>query len=135
MLAHVNHLLVRRLVKLYDPWTAIGLAPDFTWLKSATPVSVFKPELVMDEERDMEYHKGRVKFFVDQLQKGLELEPIEVDNACEGCHIYPYPVVPDGNHRLLAYWAAKRKTIPATYGGRIDLLKYLEGKSRKKPEE
>jgi hypothetical protein len=84
MLVHVNHLLVRRLVRLYNPWTAIGLAPDFTWLESATPVSVFKPELVMDDERDMEYHKGRVKFFIDHLQKGLDLEPIEVDNACDG---------------------------------------------------
>jgi len=48
-------------------------------------------------------------------------------------HIYPIPILNDGHHRLVAYRLTKRRTIPAYYSGRVDLLEYLKGDRARKP--
>lgn len=76
---------------------------------------------------------GRIRFFYERLQIGETLDAIEVDNVCAFGQIYPEPVVLDGHHRLAASHLAGAPTILANYGGRIDLLRYLTGKSRTCP--
>jgi hypothetical protein len=73
-----------------------------------------------------------VRYFRDQFLAGEKCDPIEVDNHCEGGHIYG-PIVTDGHHRLCGAVLAKRTTIDADYGGRLDILRYLIGKRRACP--
>lgn len=70
---------------------------------------------------------GRIRFFYEQLLAGEALDAIEVDNVCIHRHIYPKPIVLDGHHRLAASHLAGAGIILASYGGRVDLLRYLTG--------
>ncbi len=83
----------------------------------------------------LSWHYGRVRFFIEELQAGRSLDPIEIDNECCGNHIFPIPTVTDGNHRLVAANLFGTATIQATYGGRIDLLNYLTGRRKTAPAE
>lgn len=65
---------------------------------------------------------------LDALVKGAEFEPIEIATAwyrsgAEGVQIL------DGHHRLMAYYLAKRKIIPASFSGSLALLAHLCGRS------
>lgn len=122
-------LLVHRLQALWDPLDALCLIQDTSWLEAVRPLAKYRVE----DRRGLAYHQRRIRYFVDLLRAGQELDPISVDNACNGMHIYPIPVLLDGNHRLIASIIEKRETIPAHYGGRIDLLRYLEGKRKSLP--
>lgn len=56
-----------------------------------------------------------------------------VDNVClEGC-FYPEPVLLDGHQRLAASHLAGARRIRTSYGGHIDLLRYLTGRRRTCP--
>ena len=115
-------LLVTRLSDLWDPFVALDLdTEDVVELVNVTPREYW------NGDRDTEYHLGRIRYFLDHLTTGADLDPIEVDNQCDNGHIYPIPILDDGNHRFAAYIIAGRATIPANYGGRVDLLEYLEG--------
>lgn len=70
---------------------------------------------------------GRIRYFYEQLLAGCTLDAIEVDNACDWGRIYPIPVLLDGHHRLAAARLAGTRTIRVSYGGRLDLLRYLTG--------
>ena len=85
------------------------------------------------EGLDDDWHIGRARFFYDQLLAGDTLDPISLDNVCNGSHIYAMPVVIDGHHRLGASLLAGVPTIPAYYGGRTDLLSYLTGRRKTCP--
>jgi hypothetical protein len=76
---------------------------------------------------DDNWHLGRVRFFVEQLHAGVKLDPISVDNVCNRGHVYAVPVLLDGHHRLAASCIAGARTIAASYGGRVDLRRYLTG--------
>jgi hypothetical protein len=58
-----------------------------------------------------------------------------VDNVVNAGLIYPVPVLLDGHHRFAAYVLSRRRYVPAAYGGRVDLLHYLEGKRSTMPLE
>jgi hypothetical protein len=70
---------------------------------------------------------GRVRYFYERLLAGETLDAIEVDNECDFGRIYPVPVLLDGHHRLAASHLAGTPIILASYGGRVDLLRYLTG--------
>lgn len=79
------------------------------------------------------FHMGRIRFFVEELRTYNALTPVEVDNPTDGVFIYPKPILVDGHHR---FWATKllgRKTIQASYGGRLDVLRFLQGKRKNLP--
>jgi len=122
-----NVLLVERLRPMWDPMEAIGFTPDLSQIEQVEPLLMFR------ERRGPVYHRRRIRYFMDCLRRGQELEPINVDNFCEGGCIYPTPIVLDGNHRFIAVILMKQETIEADYGGRVDLLRYLEGKRRNPP--
>jgi hypothetical protein len=77
----------------------------------------------------------RARFFYDRLVSGQTLDPICIDNLCDGGNIYAQPVIIDGHHRLGASLIAGAQTIPAHYGGRVDLKNYLTGKRRTRPSD
>jgi hypothetical protein len=70
---------------------------------------------------------GRIRFFYDELRAGRALDPIQMDNVCEGGRIYPEPALNDGHHRLAASHLAGATHILVDYGGRMDLCRYLTG--------
>lgn len=140
--AIIDHLLVGRLFRAYNPyWFERSVFKGLTLrkLQAWPPVTEHMDEYLRSDpdkfrtKKIMAYDLGRVRHFVDRLKAGEELDPIEVDNECDGGHIYPEPILNDGHHRLVAYRLVKRRTIPACYSGRCDLLDYLKGLRTRKP--
>ena len=74
--------------------------------------------------RDKDYHISRVAYFV---QHPKEITDIDVDNQGVGMYITPRAIVTDGWHRLMAAYILGLKTIDVNYGGRVDVLEYLQG--------
>lgn len=124
----IDHLLVCRFARLYSWFFEESLYKDLKTkdLLKHEPISKFVSEAKRPD--DFDWHLGRVRFLFDELIAGKDLEPVMVDNHCHGSHIYAEPVLLDGHHRLAAHWFARRRTIPAYYSGRMDLLDYLTGK-------
>lgn len=135
-----DRLLVKRIFQVYGAsWFKRFQGLTVEQLRAWPPVLEHMPE---DErqgpahprnKRMRAYDFGRVRYFVDLLLDGKELDPIELDNVCDGGNIYPEIVMEDGHHRLMAYKLAGREKIPTSYSGRIDLLNYLKGKRKTYP--
>jgi hypothetical protein len=82
--------------------------------------------------RSAEWHAARIRFIA---QSKVDLvSPITIDCMCNAGSILAIPVIVDGWHRLHAHWFLRRKSIPATFGGRLDLWDYLRGASSIVPE-
>ena len=124
--AKIDHILVDRLAAIYRPWDQIGVCPAEV---RGFPATQFQPM----EQRDHDYDIGRVLYFRNLVQAGAEVEPIQMDNVCEGDRVYPEPLLLDGHHRLCGYILAGAKTVPTLYGGRVDLLHFLTGKRKSCP--
>ena len=83
------------------------------------------------EARTREWHLGRILYFISHPD---EIKDIDIDNLpCEYIpYLLPKPVIVDGWHRYAAaYWLydqGKLETIHCRYGGRVDVLEYLQGK-------
>jgi hypothetical protein len=93
-------------------------------------------EYVKDyEKRGWSYHVRRCAGFVRKIKDGKKLDAISVDNRCSDNRVLPCPVVPDGHHRLIASKIAGSKWIACEYGGRLDLLRYLQGRRKTPPVE
>ena len=91
-----------------------------------------QPDYVSDAVRTRKqptrtWDYGRIRFFYERLLAGDTLDAIAVDNVCDHGRIYPEPILLDGHHRLAASYLAGARIIRATYGGRVDLLRYLTG--------
>jgi hypothetical protein len=135
MLMTASHpILVKCLCQLY------GGVFHYSLTKLTVPgLLSFKPEAeyLPDESRVVTdtWHFGRVRFFYDAILAGKVLDPITIDNVCDRGRIYPQPIVLDGHHRLAASFMATARTIPAWYGGRVDLLNYLMGRRETCPSD
>lgn len=81
-------------------------------------------------QRSRNWHIGRIIYFINHPK---EIRDIEIDNECDGRFILPKPVIVDGWHRYAAsrwlYDQGKLKKIHCRYGGRVDILDYLRGKT------
>lgn len=126
--ALVSHALVTRLFKLWDPAGVLGLPVTYEARWARASFADYR-----DDDRDLGYHLGRLRRFVEDLRSGAELDPIVLDNDCDRGRVYPNVIVIDGNHRLLSYQLAGRRRIPVAYSGRVDLLRYLEGRRAHPP--
>ncbi len=126
----IDKVLVARLWELYSwpewnlPMRGMTIAKLLTYRT--------QPEYVSDAARTRKrptraWDYGRVRFFYEQILAGSTLDAIEIDNACDGGRIYPVPILLDGHHRLAASHLAGARTIRVSYGGRVDLLRYLSG--------
>ena len=148
----IDHILVRRLILEYkplhhlfdldlytDPVTSLITFPkewdSRKWLLkkilSHKPWTTF----LEVEDRTDDYHWGRIRFFYEESIKGRKIKPISLDNRCAFGRVYPEIVMDDGHHRLMGLFLAGAPTIPAFYGGRVYLLNWLKGKSRKRPTD
>ena len=97
-----------------------------------------QPDYVSDAARTrkrptLAWDYGRIRFFYERLLAGDPLDAIEVDNVCDHGRIYPEPILLDGHHRLAASHLAGTRIILASYGGRVDLLRYLTGARKTRP--
>lgn len=81
------------------------------------------------ERRSRDWHIGRIIYFINHPD---EIRDIDIDNECEGKYILQQPVIVDGWHRYAAarwlYDQGKLTKIHCRYGGRVDVLEYLQGK-------
>lgn len=82
------------------------------------------------EQKSREWHIGRIIYFINHP---TEIRDIEIDNDCFDGHILPQPIIVDGWHRYAAarwlYDQCKLSKIHCRYGGRMDVLDYLQGKT------
>jgi hypothetical protein len=123
-----DEILVDRLYELVDPdpW-GVGFKMemlDDSLFKSSEPYG-------WHSDWDARLHANRIRYLADSPELHV---PIEVDNLCEGRNIYAMPVILDGHHRLFAHVWLGIKTIRASYGGRLDVLDYLKGKTDQLPD-
>lgn len=81
------------------------------------------------ERRSRDWHIGRIIYFINHPD---EIRDIDIDNECDGKYILPKPVIVDGWHRYAAarwlYDQGRLIEIHCRYGGRVDVLEYLQGK-------
>ena len=131
-------MLVERLWALYSwpewnlPLRGMTIGKLITY--RAQPIYVSdQTRTVKRPTRSWDY--GRIRFFYEQLLAGRKLDAIEVDNECDFGRIYPVPVLIDGHHRLAASHLAGTRIILASYGGRVDLLRYLTGARKTCPTQ
>lgn len=82
------------------------------------------------EQKSREWHIGRIIYFINHVN---EIRDIEIDNECSGGVILPQPIIIDGWHRYAAarwlYDQGKLTEIHCRYGGLVDVLEYLQGKT------
>jgi hypothetical protein len=128
----IRWILVNRLIELYDPFSGIGIFRQEEFLKKARNTTA--RTFIKLDDRKHDYHAGRCQYFAQILTSGRDVEPIEVDNACANGRIYPEPIVLDGHHRLIGAIMAGAKKIRCSYGGRMDLLRYLQGRRKTCPQ-
>ena len=137
---HVDLLLVDRLWEMLgrecDPW-GVGFSLD---MLDEVRGKNEKPYAGWGEGPwNARLHAERIRYIAET--PSIMADPIEVDNRCGNqgfcpgpiLAIYPEPIITDGNHRFMAHVWKKLKTIPASYGGRVDLLEYLTGESDEIP--
>lgn len=88
---------VEAILEVYNPWYTLGLhkSETKTRVRRAVPHSEHIPE----EDRNRDYHFGRIREFVRLLEAGQDLDPIEMAL----CPKTGLPVLVDGNHRLIAH--------------------------------
>ena len=140
----INTIILERLIEYFP-------SDSCEWWESDGPVGIFdvmfsKASLIdspyafelgyklenddKGREVNRDWHIGRFKY-LSTLEK---IDPIELDNDCSGGMVYPIPIIIDGFHRLLSRMVRGDKTIKIIYSGRLDLLRYLQGKRKTKPE-
>ena len=134
----INTILTERLAALYDPFSVL-------WDTDLLPIEKIKEQIAncdietvyIDDldNRDGNYHAGRCKYFTDMYTKGKKVDPILVDCVCSGSHVLPSPIVLDGHHRLIGAILSGTKKIKVSFGGRVDLLHYLQGRRKTCPQE
>lgn len=82
------------------------------------------------EKRSRDWHIGRILYFIKHPN---DIRDIEIDNECHNGYILPQPVIVDGWHRhAAARWLfdqGELTEIHCRYGGRMDILEYLQGKT------
>lgn len=90
------------------------------------------PFTIIQANRTKEWHIRRVIYFIKYHNK---IKPIIVDNEVLNGYILPQPIIVDGHHRAMAKFILGHKYLTIEYGGRKDILNYLQGKTDIKPIE
>lgn len=128
-------------------------APYFGWLPRSRVMRYRARSMYLDgparEEAQREtdlpglasgWDLGRIRWFVEEIERGAALDPIELESQSFQYRIgYPVvwgpPTVQDGNHRLAAAAIVGLERIPSTFGGPLTTLRWLEGKRKTPPPE
>ena len=134
--------------KNWDPW---GCSPEFTWdflakniprphdlargvVKARGAKEMFDEIRPHDSKKafDRHWHVQRIAWLLSNPEDMAF--PISVDNVTMG-DILPVPDIIDGWHRVYAHRLLGRRSIIASYGGRVDVLQYLTGEVNSIPGE
>lgn len=124
-----DSILVGRLLRYYDPYSALDLDADgvardlYRHPPRETPIHMGR------RPASRRQHIARIRFFVENPDR---IDAISLDNDTFNSHFYG-PIVVDGHHRLIAAAILRRRRIPASYSGLVSTLDYLTGKTRKAP--
>lgn len=125
----MGSVLVKRLADWY--W--------LTWLADAAAVTdpdLLPIDYVHERERALvpDYDARRIRALVDELEAGTaDWPPIEID--CQWFNNRPTrPVLIDGHHRLAAALITRTQRIKAECSGPVEMIDWLEGRTRKLPE-
>lgn len=123
-------VLVSRLRLAYWPdWCAGIRLRD---VLRAEPISKWLAE--GSKRRNSRYDHGRIRHFMDQLEAGRLVDPIEVETVWSWPHGHPYGLeIYDGHHRFMAAVFLRRRRIQAQVGGLVDLREWLVGERRRWP--
>lgn len=138
----INHIRIDRLIQAYWPFHIMAEPLVDSRLPRQTIVDriiqhAVEEDYVEDEDRSHlanAWHWGRIRYFYEKFSRGERVDPVMLDNVCHGMHVYPELLVIDGHHRLCGAYLAGLKTVPSNYSGRVDFLRWLEGKTSKRPE-
>lgn len=77
---------------------------------------------------------GRIRYFMDEIEAGREIEPIHVDVEWDPGWTRPLgPCIDDGHHRYMAAVLLRRRRVPATFTGPDELRGWLVGERRRRP--
>jgi len=89
---------------------------------------------------DVTYDLGRVHYFVQELKRGVPLDPIIVETTvfptrAAGPPAWGPPHIEDGHHRFAAAVLTRQRTIPMKFGGLLTTRDWLTGARRNAPPE
>lgn len=121
-------IILARLAEWHDPFVTLKLSKSTDFM-DAEPRVDFVPNI----RRTRAYDVGRIRYWVELLLLGERVPPVQVDNECWDNMICPVPILVDGNHRMAAHMLVGSDRISAEYGGRLDVLSYLQGRRKKPP--
>ena len=121
-----DHILTTRLAEYIDPWEILGIKRT----------RIRGPERAIfahESARTAIYDHARIRYFARIFAMGQHVDPLEVDCRCEFGRVYAWPLLLDGHHRLAGAILAKVERIRIDFGGRVDLLRYLQGRRKTPP--
>lgn len=120
-------ILVARLAEWVDPFEVLCVSEE----TCRTTPSLFREPLFESSlvRRDRGYHTRRIRWFWQRFRYGHDVDPISVHGDIDGV-----PWLHDGHHRFAGALLAGAERIPASFGGRLDLLRYLQGRRKTRPE-
>lgn len=136
----VDHALVGRLKRCYWPAEIFDVYTREAVL-SATPEPRFRDETWRGrrDPDDLSYDFGRVRFFMQQIRRGVRLDPIVVETTVYPMHSGPSvwgpPHIEDGHHRFAAAVLARSRRIAMAFGGLLSTRDWLVGTTHKPPAE
>jgi hypothetical protein len=132
--AVVDSILVRRLQAVYWPGWCRTIVERPAKVLAATPVHQFCEHGSRPDQTDHPFHLGRVRYFLDELQRGAAIAPIDVDQIVfptrGGPPSWGPPCVLDGHHRFMAAVLARTRRIPASCSGLCTSIDWLKGVMR-----
>ena len=126
----LEHARVDRLMQVYWPDEIID------YYSSRDPWKAKPIEFIAENRRHahVDYDERRVRYFLDHLSKGLDLDPVEIDCRWHGYSPDP-PNLLDGHHRYMAAVIMGCETIPMSFGGVCAVGEWLAGVIDKAPPE
>lgn len=121
-------VVTRRLRSAYWPELVQKIAFDIKAI-GLKPVGYVSDK---DRVHVLHYDVRRVLRLMNEFRAGKPWEPIQID--CQWHNNSPVrPVILDGHHRFAAAVFLKERAIAADYGGPVEMINWLAGKTRKVP--
>lgn len=130
-------ILVARLKQVYWPdWLAAYYKRHDP--RKSGPVCPYLDEQSRGGRRG--YDVQRTRFFLREIENGIDLEPILVESRCFQYRVgspisWGNPEVTDGHHRYVAAVLSRMKNIRVSFGGLVDHLRWLKGEIDEIEEE
>lgn len=123
---HIYKVICDRLKRVTRPFFGWVRLEQLRSVAVQPHIEIFQRPVEKDADY-MDFHLGRVKFFVEEIRHGRALDPISIETRWFQSHPMN-PILEDGHHRWAAAEAMGEKRILATFGGLVLQLDWLTGK-------